>query len=94
VRNADGTFTTFRPKGTSTETQPWAINAAGAIVGTYETSDVVTHAFLRQADGTILNIDHPQSERDTVPMAIRDDGVIVGNFDGMDGNTHGFIRTP
>jgi uncharacterized SAM-dependent methyltransferase len=50
LRNANGSFITFDPPG-STLTTATAINPAGTVNGAYNDAAGVTHAFVRTADG-------------------------------------------
>ena len=75
------------------ETYPSAINASGAIVGTYQIGDNVYHGFLRKPDGSIRTLDDPDAVA-TTPTNINDTGVVVGYFKDAGGLVHGFIRTP
>jgi probable HAF family extracellular repeat protein len=90
VRDADGTIVPFDPKN-SKETDPYAINASGTIVGIYQTGDHVDHGFLRKPGGSIKTLDDPGAVS-TTPTSINDKGVVIGYFKDADGLTHGFIR--
>jgi hypothetical protein len=77
---ADGKakYTSFDPSG-SIATYPTSINGAGAVTGSYEDGNSVSHGFLRNADGTIVSIDPPESIG-TFATSINDQGSIAGYF--------------
>jgi YVTN family beta-propeller protein len=86
---------TFQPLDVpdSIRTNPQAINNAGQIVGSYDSSDAVRHGFLRQANGVFVTID-PAGSTLTVAIGISDLGVIVGAWEDASGRLHGFTQSP
>jgi uncharacterized membrane protein len=94
VRATDGTITSFDPKN-SVDTLVNDINARGMIIGTYETTDQVVHAFVRKPGGEIMSFDAPDAVYGTTPTGINKSGVITGYYaDTGRTASHGFIRTP
>jgi YVTN family beta-propeller protein len=86
---------TFHPLDVpgSIRTNPQAINNAGQIVGSYDSSDAVRHGFLRQENGVFVTID-PVGSTLTVAIGISDLGVIAGEWADASGRFHGFTRSP
>jgi len=80
---AKGTYLEIRVPG-STETDPFAINDRGDIVGSYSDAAGQVHGFLYR-NRKFFTIDVPGSST-TVAVDINRDGTIVGNFD-----SHGYI---
>lgn len=94
VRATDGTITEFDPKH-SVGTLVNGINARGLVVGAYQTSDDVLHAFVRKPGGAIASFDAPDAVYGTTPTGINKTGVITGYYaDTGRTASHGFIRTP
>jgi probable HAF family extracellular repeat protein len=86
------TFQFFDPPG-STDTEAFAINDLGAVVGTYTDANGATHSFVRSPRGSITTIDVPGAT-ETDAKGINDFGAIVGYFIDASGAAHGFKRTP
>jgi len=87
------TFTTIDvPAATGeTGTKAFGINDGGQIVGVFESTPGVNHAFVRDAEGTFTTIDAPGATSDTEAEGINNAGQIVGGFGDASGN-HGFLR--
>jgi probable HAF family extracellular repeat protein len=85
-------FRFFDPPG-STDTEAFAINDLGALVGTYTDANGVTHSFVRSPWGSTTTIDVPGAT-ETDARGINDFGAIVGYFFDASGAAHGFKRTP
>src|SRR5882757_5583469 len=68
------TFITFDPPG-SVDTEPFAINPAGAITGPYFDASGNEHGFLRARDGTLTTFD-PAGSIETNPEGINLAGAI------------------
>jgi hypothetical protein len=86
------TFRFFDPPG-STDTEAFAINDLGALVGTYTDANGVAHSFVRSPWGSTTTIDVPGAT-ETDARGINDFGAIVGYFFDANGAAHGFKRTP
>jgi hypothetical protein len=85
-------FQFFDPPG-STDTEAFAINDLGAVVGTYFDANGVIHSFIRSPRGSIITVDVPGATETDV-RGINDFGAIVGYFFDASGAAHGFKRTP
>src|SRR5438105_6839880 len=92
LRASDGTIATFDPGGSS-DTEAYAINAAGTAAGWYIGSDSMAHGFLRASDGTITSFDPPGSTW-TLAYGMNGKGASTGNYEDSGGISHGFVRTP
>jgi hypothetical protein len=94
LRNSGGRYVFFDPPGSGTDgaggTNPVAINFAGAVVGTYNTSEYAG-GFVRHSDGVIQTFVVPGAVQ-TFPGAIDDAGAITGNYTDSAGAMHGFER--
>ena len=75
----------------ATGTFPQKINLLGEIVGTYYSSDYLSHGFFRTASGVIGTFDPPGASR-TGAYAINDFGTVTGQYLDADEAAHGFIR--
>jgi hypothetical protein len=86
-------YSPFDPPG-SYRTSPTAINNAGVIVGTYNTSSTATtsHSFIRDALGNINTYDVPTGVSTSL-MAINGFGTSAGFYSTADNVQHGFILT-
>ncbi len=84
--DTDGVFTTIDYPGAS-NTQPFAINNAGVIVGIYDINLTGPHAF-RYENGVYTNIDYPGSAY-TYAHGVNNLGVVSGSFADTFG-VHGF----
>src|SRR5215469_13092455 len=82
---------TFDPPG-STSTDPGAITASGAIIGSYTDAGGVTHGFLRTPGGAFTTFDVPGSTS-TTATSITPGGVITGWYSDTIGTLHGFLRS-
>ncbi|MEM7049501.1 MAG: hypothetical protein AAF604_07580 [Acidobacteriota bacterium] len=67
------------------------VNNLGEIVGEYEGSDGIRHAFARLG-GTLINVDVPGAAESRA-RGINDLGEIVGHYDDTTGSRHGFRRS-
>jgi uncharacterized membrane protein len=86
-------MTTFDvPEGVE-GTYPYAINAKGAIAGSYVDSNGVNHGFARAPGGKIETFD-PNGSTGTFALGINAGGVIAGSYEDGQGVNHGFTRTP
>ena len=86
-----GTFTTIDFPG-ATFTFAGAINPKGDIVGEYNDTAGVGHAFLL-SNGVFTSFDFPGAIF-TDASGINPGGIIVGVYFDSAGVEHGFIRTP
>ncbi len=86
------TYITFNPPG-SANTQPNSINAEGAITGSYDDTQYISHGFLRAPDGTITTFD-PQGAAYTFARSINRVGAIAGSYVDANVVVHGFLRDP
>jgi hypothetical protein len=86
-------YSPFDPPG-SFRTTPSAINDAGVIVGTYNTSSTATtsHGFIRDALGNVNSYDVPTSVSTSL-MAINGFSTSAGFYSTADNVQHGFILT-
>ncbi|KAA6459548.1 hypothetical protein DYQ86_15605 [Acidobacteria bacterium AB60] len=79
-------------------TYPAAINARGAITGSFQDANSTYHGFLRNPNGTIVTFDAPGAGTGpylgTSPSSMNDFGEITGNYLDVNGYSHGFVRTP
>jgi hypothetical protein len=91
LRAANGTFTTFDPLG-SIDTQPFSINAGGAITGFYIDASFVFHGFLRGANGTFITFG-PPGAINIFPMSVNSEREITGWYTDASFRRHGFLRT-
>jgi hypothetical protein len=66
------------------------VNAAGQLVGFYQSADTKFHAFVRDGAG-FISIDAPGAI-DTRGFSIDPRGQIVGRYTGPDGHIHGFFQ--
>ena len=73
----------------TSDTEPWAINDYGDVVGRYGPNSS-RHGFLLK-DGEFTSIDVPNAKA-TVAMGINNPGTIVGFFIDANGRHHGFVR--
>jgi hypothetical protein len=95
VRAANGTFVTFDVPAAVDGTSlfaPQAINAAGAVAGSYFDVNFVSHSFLREPNGALTTFDPPGAVNGSFPTAITPDGVILGVYFDADFNSNGFLR--
>jgi hypothetical protein len=83
------TYTTFDVGG-ATATDAYAINAAGAVTGTYTNSGATPHGYVRDSSGNIIGFDVPGAIG-TTPQAINAGGEIAGYYVDAAGS-HGFVR--
>ena len=74
----------------ATFTQPFAINAAGAVTGLFGDS-AGFHGFVRDANGNFTSFDPPGSAY-TVPRSINASGEVAGFFYNGSAATQGFVR--
>ena len=96
VRTPDGKITSFTVlKGTS-GLSVGTINAAGAIVGSYDDANQVAHGYVRDPDGRITKFSVPGagtgSNQGTTPFANNSAGAITGYYSDSNGAYHGFLR--
>jgi hypothetical protein len=95
--SSPATFTLFDPPG-AVGTVATSINSAGAITGTYFTTGVLHHGFLRAPDGTITTFDAPGAgtgfDQGTLPNSINPTGAITGYYSDANSVGHGFLRAP
>ena len=82
-------FTTINVKG-SRETDTYAINNDGVIVGTYVDSSGTLHG-LKLVGGKAINIDDPKATGGTYCYGINSSGVIVGAYGTSSGGSQGFL---
>jgi uncharacterized membrane protein len=72
-----------------------SMNSEGTITGSYENTEGIEHAFVRNPYGTITSFDPPRGVQ-TTATSINDNGVIAGsyyyNLDSQ--NAQGFLRIP
>ena len=83
-------------------TQPFAINAAGEISGSFVDANMERHGFFRTASGAFSNFDphnagtsttgKHESMNGTAAAAIDSSGVIAGGYTDTSDLRHGFIR--
>ena len=92
VRTSDGTLTTFTGPNGATDTNAYAINNAGTVVGTYVDSSRNVHGFFRTADGTVTPFDLKGSDGTDI-RAINDKGAIAGKT-WVGGHVYGFAGKP
>jgi hypothetical protein len=83
---------TFDPPG-SISTNPFSINASGAIAGYYTDQSDVLHGFFRDPQGNITSFDPPGSVG-TFPYSINDSAAIAGYYRDASDVSHGFVRDP
>ena len=83
---------TFDPPG-STSTNPFSINASGAIAGYYTDHSDVSHGFVRDPQGNITSFD-PTGSVATYPYSINDSAAIAGYYRDASNVSHGFVRDP
>ena len=91
VRDAEGTITVFDPPG-SIATTSVGINAAGAIAGYFQDSNLLRHGFVRSPEGSFKVFDLPGVLQNVA--GIDKSGTIVGTYGGNGNPTHGFVRSP
>jgi uncharacterized membrane protein len=94
LRDPLGNFTTFNA-GTSSlsnNTHGLAINAAGAITGTYEEASLGKHGFVRDTLGNITTFDAPGMPYQTEPVSINDNDKVAGFYANLNQPPHGFVR--
>ena len=84
---AGETFITFQVSGH--DTYAYAINAGGAVAGSYGSG--ISHGHVRAADGTITTFD-PEGSSDTFPLSINRKGAVTGYYSGS--QYSGFLRKP
>ena len=72
--------------------RPFAVNAAGQIVGVYRDSRGVQHGFLREPDDTYTTLDYPNAIF-TNAAGINARGEIVGRWTDANGINHPYLRT-
>jgi hypothetical protein len=82
-------FTTINIKG-SKETDTYAINNDGVIVGTYVDSSGILHG-LKLVGGKAINIDDPKATGGTYCYGVNSSGVIVGAYGTSSGGSQGFL---
>jgi probable HAF family extracellular repeat protein len=88
----DNVFTSFSvPAASFNSTAAFGINNTGEIVGTFNDSSLVPHAFLDN-NGVVTMIDVPGGAF-PVPQGINDIGQIVGSFQSPQAVTLGFLDT-
>ena len=89
------TFTSIDVPG-ALGTFAYGINPAGAVTGTYFTTGVLFHGFLRAANGTIATFDAPGagtgSVQGTFAFGINLAGAITGYYIDASNVNHGFVR--
>ena len=81
VRAANGAFVTFDAPGAVDGTSlfaPQAINAEGAVAGSYFDANFVGHSFLREPNGALTTFDPPGAVNGSFPTAITANGTILG----------------
>jgi hypothetical protein len=98
------TIITFDAPGADTKpgdnngTYSSAINAVGAITGSYLDTNSAFHGFLRSPDGKFTTFEAPGASTSayngTSPSAINDLGAITGSYTDATGYNHGFLRSP
>ena len=100
VRAQDGSITAFdAPGGIITQTgggslvAPAAINASGAVTGSYFDENFLSHGFVRAADGTLTTFD-VRGAVSTNAKAINPLGVVTGYYYDANNVPHGFVRMP
>src|SRR5437870_3076923 len=86
---AGESFITFQVSGNNTYAS--AINAGGAVTGSYVDASSISHGYVRAADGAITTFD-PQGSQGTFPASINRKGAVTGLYIGP--NYHGFLRKP
>lgn len=86
----NGVFTSFDYPGASHYTSANGINAAGDIVGSYQTSDYIDHGFVEH-NGAFTSFDAPGAGYLTQPTGINQSGTIVGFIQDANGFDHAFI---
>jgi len=91
-RNIPTTITIDVPQ--ALQTQPVAINNAGAIVGGYVARNGSVHAFLRSPNGSFTTVDPPGAAL-AFAWSISPGGAITGVFGRSASDSyHGFLRNP
>ena len=85
-------FQSFDPPG-SVDTVARGVNNRGQIVGRFQDSAGVIHAYLRQVDGSFLTVDPPGAVG-AGAWDIDNAGTIVGAWQASSGGLHGFTRSP
>jgi hypothetical protein len=90
VRDSRGHFTTIDPPGSVSSTTT-AINASGAIAGSFGGSDGVGHGYIRDPSGsfTIVNAPRPAKQQGVTIAGLNNAGATVGTFI----NAQCFIRS-
>ena len=97
MREPDGHITTFDAPGAGATAGGSAINALGAIAGSFSDANNVNHGFVRSPDGTFTTIDAPGAEEvagGTYPAGINLEGTVAGSYGDANGGNHGFVWTP
>jgi hypothetical protein len=96
VRDAQGNFTMIAPPG-STACSAIAINASGAVIGYFSTSNETGHSYIRDPSGSLTIVDPPhpgRKETYTVMSGLNKAGGTVGSYGSDDINRQiGFIRS-
>jgi uncharacterized membrane protein len=84
--------------GDNNGTYSSAINASGAITGSYQDTNSAFHGFLRSPEGKFTTFEAPGADtgayNGTSPAAINDLGVITGSYTDANSVSHGFLRSP
>ncbi len=88
----DGSITTWVEFPGADQTVIRGINDTGDVVGEYENSDGIRHAFAR-FDGNFVTLDVPLADASRA-RGINNLGEVIGFWDDSSGLRHGFIRTP
>jgi uncharacterized membrane protein len=95
IRNSSGTFTAIDVPESS-QTEAFALNEAGMVVGAYMRNGV-QHGFLLRGEPALSSnfqtIDFPGSAG-TRAIGINNAGQIVGDYVDTNGGRHGFLATP
>jgi hypothetical protein len=104
VRGTDGTITIVSDPDAYGGTQVFAINAAGAITGSYVDLKWDRHGFVLPSGGTLIAFDPPGGgnsnagesngghETGTLPLSIDTTGDIAGTYTDSKSIRHGFLR--
>jgi len=89
---AGSPLVTFDVPGSS-GTTPVAINANGAVAGSYQDASFNYHGFVRTSAGTILTFSIPGAIG-TYVVGINDNGVMAGWYQDASYVSHGFVIVP
>jgi predicted membrane protein len=97
-RTARGVITAFDAPGTTPDTYPTSVNAAGTIVGWFVVPGAQYGkwgAFVREPSGTITEFEAPGADvqkNGTIAYSINAAGQIAGSYYDSAGILHGFLR--